>query len=147
MAWSKKFTVTGSCCCNDLDPCDTCTEWSEWEPSPPAPICYFTQPVTQTRTCPDEGKEECEQTREILVDPIDPELPNYSELCPGVGVQLTWECVSYSGTANLCGISGYSSDAAPYDAGSPATWEGQYRKWRKRDLAGSIQISNNVCAS
>lgn len=51
---------------------------------------------------------------------------------------VTWSCQSLTGTATLCGFSGYSSDAAPYDAGDPEAWEGQYRKWQTRVRAGSI---------
>lgn len=56
--------------------------------------------------------------------------------CCGEVFLILGDCQSRTGTATLCGISGYSSDEAPYDAGDPWAWEGQMRKWRARKLDG-----------
>lgn len=60
---------------------------------------------------------------------------------------LSWHCESLTGTASLCGISAYSADATPYDAGDPDAWEGQFRKWLNRDLAGLLQWRSGECSS
>lgn len=65
--------------------------------------------------------------------------------CGAIG--LTWACLSLTGTADLCGISAYSADATPYDAGDPDAWEGQFRKWLNRDLAGLLKWRSGNCSS
>lgn len=55
------------------------------------------------------------------------------------------DCESLTGTATLCGFSAYSADASPYDPLAPDDWEGQYRKWRDRTLAGSLYHYVGAC--
>lgn len=57
------------------------------------------------------------------------------------------DCESLSGTANLCGFSGFSSDAAPYDGGDPWAWEGQLRKWGTVSLSGELSSTSYVNTS
>lgn len=57
------------------------------------------------------------------------------------------DCQSLTGTASICGFSGYSADAAPYDPLNPGDWEGQYRKWQQRALSGTITTTSGKCTS
>ena len=52
------------------------------------------------------------------------------EFTPSVSIA----CESRTGTADLCGWSGY--DDGSYDAGDPEAWAGQCRKWRSKTLSG-----------
>lgn len=69
------------------------------------------------------------------------------EPCCAVGPSVVVTCESRTGTAELCGLSGYSADDAPYAAGDPEAWEGQYRKWRRRALDGTITVRTEKCAA
>ena len=51
---------------------------------------------------------------------------------------ITTTVTSRTGTSELFGRSGYSSDLAPYDAGNPSAWEGQGRKWRTVTQTGLL---------
>lgn len=65
--------------------------------------------------------------------------------CPGQGPWLrVGDCRSLTGTASLCGFSGY--DDGTYDAGNPTAWAGQYRKWKTKTLAGNLDANINTQA-
>lgn len=51
------------------------------------------------------------------------------------------DCESLTGTATLCGFSGYSADDNPYDPLDPWAWEGQLRKWKSRALSGGFETT------
>lgn len=62
-------------------------------------------------------------------------IPHACGCCPGDGPWLVvGECESRTGTAVLCGHSGF---AFGYDPDEPWAWPGQMRKWRDRTLSGS----------
>lgn len=64
---------------------------------------------------------------------------NGIRVCDGnVPVQVV--CESRTAETYLYGFSAYSSDAAPYDAMSPESWEGQYRKWSTRTFSGENTV-------
>lgn len=70
-------------------------------------------------------------------------IPHACGCCPGDGPYLVvGECQSLTGTATLCGFSGFNSDSAPYDGGDPWAWEGQLRKWQQRRMDGEISTAN-----
>ncbi len=49
---------------------------------------------------------------------------------------VTFTCESQTASGSLCGFSGY--DDGTYDSGDPEAWEGQYRKWRYREIVAEI---------
>lgn len=75
-----------------------------------------------------------EQTVNVSVD-----CGNGIRVCDG-SIPVEVSCSSITGSASLCGISGYSSDEVPYDPLAPEDWEGQYRKWRSRELDGEMTV-------
>lgn len=52
--------------------------------------------------------------------------------------RVSVECESRTGTASICGYSGY--DDGSYDSSNPADWEGQRRKWKSRTISGKIVV-------
>jgi hypothetical protein len=61
---------------------------------------------------------------------------DYTCGCCGEGAWLlVGDCQSLTGTATLCGHSGF--DDGTYDPDAPEAWAGQYRKWRDLTRSGS----------
>lgn len=67
--------------------------------------------------------------------------------CPGQPYLIVYDCESLTGTAVICGFSGFSSDSAPYDGGDPWAWEGQLRKWGSVSLSGELSSTSYVNTS